>query len=43
MLPIGKEIMNFLRACEVLHTMSEQGTLTPDDRTLILFRGGELL
>ena len=43
MLPLRNEIMNFIRACEALHTMFDQGALTLDDRTLILTRGGELL
>ena len=43
MSPIGKEATSFVRACEAIHGLLAQGTLTPDDRDLIVFSGSELL
>ena len=41
---IGKEAMIFLRACETIHALLDTGTtLAPDDRSLIVFTGRELL
>jgi len=41
---IGKEATNFVRACETIHALlANGGTLTPDDRDLIVFSGNELL
>jgi hypothetical protein len=41
---IGKEAMNFVRACETINVLLERGhMLTPDDRGLIVFSSRELL
>jgi hypothetical protein len=43
-LPIGKEAMDFVRACEAIHALLARGdTLTPEEQGLIEFRGIELL
>ena len=44
MLPIGKEVSDFVRAYEAIHSLLAHGdTLTPVDRDLIKFSGMELL
>jgi len=44
MLDICKETTNFVRACEAIHTLlANGGTLTAEDRDLIVFSGSELL
>jgi hypothetical protein len=44
MLDICKETTNFVRACEAIHALlANGGTLTPEDRELIVFSGSELL
>ena len=43
MLTIGKEAMNFIRACESIHAQLEQDQLTPDDQGLIVSSSRELL
>ena len=41
---IGKEVTDFVRACETIHVLLATGDrLTPDDRGLIVFSGRELL
>ena len=32
---MGEEAAAFIRACEAIHFLVEQGTLQPDDRVLI--------
>lgn len=44
MLPINKEVLTFVRACEAIHHLLARGeTLTPEDRDLIEFSASELL
>ena len=44
MLPVNKEVLNFVLACEAIHALLERGdTLTPEDRDLIEFNVNELL
>ena len=44
MLPVNKEILTFVLACEAIHALLERGdTLTPDDRDLIEFNASDLL
>jgi len=44
MLPINKEVLNFVRACEAIHALVARGdTLTPEDRDLIEVSANELL
>lgn len=44
MLPIGKEVTDFVRACEAIHALLARGdTLTIEDRELIEFSGNALL
>ena len=33
--PMGEEAAAFIRACEAIHFLVEQGMLQPDDRVLI--------
>ena len=41
---IGKEAMNFVRACQTIHVLLDDGhLLTSDDRGLIVFSGRELM
>ena len=41
---IGKEGTDFVRACETIHALlATGGTLTPEDRDLIVFSTKELL
>ena len=39
----GKEATDFVRACEAIHSVLGEKSLTPDDRDLIEFSGAELL
>ena len=44
MISIGKEAMDFVRACEAILALLARGdTLTPEERGLIQFRGIEVL
>jgi len=44
MLPVNKEVLNFVRACEDIHALLDRGdTLTPDERDLIEVSADELL
>jgi hypothetical protein len=44
MLPVSKEVLNFVRACEVIHGRLAHGDpLTPEERDLIEVSGTELL
>jgi len=41
---ICEETTNFVRACEAIHALLDNGgTLTPDERDLIEFSGSDLL
>ena len=44
MLPVNKEVMNFVRACEDINALLDRGdTLTPEERDLIEVSADELL
>ncbi|MEO5631443.1 MAG: hypothetical protein ABIQ24_07525 [Nitrospiraceae bacterium] len=44
MVPVSKEVMNFVRACEVIHGRLAHGDpLTPEERDLIEVSADELL
>jgi hypothetical protein len=44
MSPISKEVVNFIRACEILHGRLAHGEpLTPEERDIIEASGSELL
>ena len=44
MLPVSKEVLNFVSACEAIHVLLGRGdTLTPEERDLIAVSGTELL
>jgi hypothetical protein len=44
MLDICEETTDFVRACDAVHALLDSGgTLTADDRDLIVFNGSELL
>jgi hypothetical protein len=44
MSPISKEVLNFVRACEVIHGRLALGEpLTPEERDIIEASGSELL
>jgi hypothetical protein len=44
MLPVSKEVLNFVSACEAIHVLLGRGdTLTPEERDLIEVSGNELL
>lgn len=44
MLPVNKEVLSFIRACEDLSALLDRGnTLTPEERDLIEVSGNELL
>ena len=44
MLPVSKEVLNFVRACETLHVLLAHGDkLTPEDLDLIEVSANELL
>ena len=44
MVNICKETTNFVHACEAIQALlANGGTLSPDDRDLIVFNGSELL
>ena len=42
-LPVGQEAMNFVRACESIHSLMARGPLNPDDIELIEYSAIELL
>ena len=44
MLPVNKEVLTFVRACEAIHVLLGRGdTLTPEERNLIEISADELL
>ena len=44
MLPVNKEVLNFVRACEDIQALLDRGdTLTPEERDLIEVSADELL
>jgi len=44
MLPVSKEVLSFVRACDALHALLDRGdTLTPEERNLIEVSANELL
>jgi hypothetical protein len=44
MLPVNKEVLTFVRACEAIHALLDRrDTLTPEERDLIEVSGNELL
>ncbi len=44
MLPVSKEVLNFVRACEFIHGRLAHGDpLTPEERDLIEVSANELL
>ena len=43
MVTVGKEAVNFVGACEAIHSLLGEGLLTPEDRDLIEYSSTELL